>query len=408
VAPRIGSPQSSVVVDTPELTGHEVRHHLETLLPPVMIPLRIDVVESLPTSNDWKVDRTPSASAAPVDPLERRLQQIWEDVLEVEGIGPAEAFAGVGGDSLAAAAIVARIETETGRPLALSLLTEATTIETLARQLRERAPSVTVPVQLGTQRAHDSTPLFLAHDLAGDVRLYADLADALPWTTWGLAQTTPLVPGVSFTEHAASLAEQIRAIQPHGPYRVCGHCFGAVLAFELAHQLTARGERVELLALLGVTAWDFPRLAPAPWHLHIERSGLESPQHRIALHLRRARELGFYHGTRHIVGAARAAPAHFRMRSGSHPPRTESTVVQQRNTDAFRAYRPAMFPDTALVLVSASDAHGVDPATAWSRVARQTRVHVVGDANVDMLRTPHAGRTAEILVRSLAEAQTVP
>jgi thioesterase domain-containing protein len=303
---------------------------------------------------------------------------------------------------------VARIETETGRPYAPSVLTEATTIQTLAQRMRESVPSATVPVKLTTRRGRDSTPLFLAHDLAGDVRLYAELADALPWTTWGLAQTTPLAQGASFTGHATGIVEQIRTIQPHGPYRVGGHCFGAVLAFEVARQLTAAGESVELLALLGVTAWDFPRLAPAPWRVHVERSGLEPARRRIALHLRRARELGLVHGTRRLAGAVRSAPAHLRLRAGAHPARTESTVVAQRNTDAFRAYRPSTFPGAALVVVAACDARGVDPETAWSRVARRTRVHVVGDANLDMLGTPHAGRTAEILARTLAEAQTVP
>ena len=45
--------------------------------------------------------------------------------------------------------------------------------------------------------------------------------------------------------------QQIRKYRPEGPYLIVGHCAGGALAFEVAQQLTAMGQKVALLALVG-------------------------------------------------------------------------------------------------------------------------------------------------------------
>lgn len=49
---------------------------------------------------------------------------------------------------------------------------------------------------------------------------------------------------------AARYVDAIREQQPAGPYLLLGFCFGGVLAYEIAQQLRAAGEQVELLAML--------------------------------------------------------------------------------------------------------------------------------------------------------------
>jgi thioesterase domain-containing protein len=65
-------------------------------------------------------------------------------------------------------------------------------------------------------------------------------------------------PGLDGTEPLTSVEalaqfeiEQIRRYQASGPYLIAGHCAGGVLAFEVAQQLTASGQEVALLALIG-------------------------------------------------------------------------------------------------------------------------------------------------------------
>jgi thioesterase domain-containing protein len=56
--------------------------------------------------------------------------------------------------------------------------------------------------------------------------------------------------------------EQIRRFRPQGPYLIAGHCAGGTLAFEVAQQLTASGQEVALLALIGSPFPTSFRFAP--------------------------------------------------------------------------------------------------------------------------------------------------
>jgi thioesterase domain-containing protein len=57
-------------------------------------------------------------------------------------------------------------------------------------------------------------------------------------------------PQSRIEEMAAYYIEALRTVQPAGPYLIGGWSMGGVVAFEMAQQLHARGERVALLALL--------------------------------------------------------------------------------------------------------------------------------------------------------------
>lgn len=50
---------------------------------------------------------------------------------------------------------------------------------------------------------------------------------------------------------AAYFVDQLRAVQPEGPYLLGGYCSGGTQAFEVAQQLRRQGQEVALLALFG-------------------------------------------------------------------------------------------------------------------------------------------------------------
>lgn len=62
--------------------------------------------------------------------------------------------------------------------------------------------------------------------------------------------TDAAAAGRSWRETVEYHVEQIRSVQPEGPYRLVGWSFGAVLAHLMATDLQAGGARVDLLALL--------------------------------------------------------------------------------------------------------------------------------------------------------------
>src|SRR5207237_3712236 len=51
-------------------------------------------------------------------------------------------------------------------------------------------------------------------------------------------------------EIAADHLEALRSVQPEGPYLLGGFCAGGHVAFEMARQLQAQGERVDALAII--------------------------------------------------------------------------------------------------------------------------------------------------------------
>jgi thioesterase domain-containing protein len=117
------------------------------------------------------------------------------------------------------------------------------------------------------QPAGNQRPLFVVPGHNGDVFCFAPLARHLT-TEQPLYGLQP--PGVEgkqspltrMEDLAAHFVKDIRSFQPEGPYRIGGYCLGGVIAFEIAHQLLAQGQRVEKLVLFGSpspTSFRFPQ-----------------------------------------------------------------------------------------------------------------------------------------------------
>ncbi|WP_068927598.1 type I polyketide synthase [Planobispora rosea] len=105
----------------------------------------------------------------------------------------------------------------------------------------------------GQARTPGETPVFLGHPAGGTTGVYGPLAGALGTgrVVFGLerlgeAGPPGAEPGV--VERAARYVEEIRKVQPEGPYRLGGWSFGGILAFEIARQLGAGN--VELVAMI--------------------------------------------------------------------------------------------------------------------------------------------------------------
>jgi thioesterase domain-containing protein len=90
--------------------------------------------------------------------------------------------------------------------------------------------------------------------VGGTVFCYTELARALgsDQPVYGLQASEEGSPA-TLEEMAAGYLDALRAVQPHGPYRLGGWSMGGIVAFEMARQLAARGEEVEQLAVLDVS-----------------------------------------------------------------------------------------------------------------------------------------------------------
>jgi thioesterase domain-containing protein len=63
-----------------------------------------------------------------------------------------------------------------------------------------------------------------------------------------VARRWQIAPPLEVSAHR--YVEELRRIQPEGPYQLIGYSFGGVIAYEMARQLLASGERVMFLGLL--------------------------------------------------------------------------------------------------------------------------------------------------------------
>jgi thioesterase domain-containing protein len=80
----------------------------------------------------------------------------------------------------------------------------------------------------------------LAHELGPDQPLYV----INPYRFDGM----PVPPSIE--EMATAYIEALRTVQPTGPYRFAGFCGGGLIGYEIAQQLRAQGETVDILILI--------------------------------------------------------------------------------------------------------------------------------------------------------------
>ena len=195
---------------------------------------------------------------------EETLKAIWEQVLELDDIGVTESFFDLGGHSMLAVRLFAEIEKGfAGQRLPLAALLHAPTIRQLAKILDtedgEMEWSLVVPIQTEGSKP----PLFMIHGAGGNILLYRDLAKYLKDAdqpvygiqSQGLDGLKPLHTTVE--EMAAAYIEEIRALQPEGPYLLGGYCLGGTIALEMAQQLNEMGQEVAFLALLETYNWIY-------------------------------------------------------------------------------------------------------------------------------------------------------
>ncbi len=126
----------------------ELRGFVAARVPDHLVPALFVTVPSLPLDVNGKIDRAslpaPSESgatgafAAPVTALERLVADIWGTVLGLDRASVEENFVDVGGNSLAAAKIVARLRRTLGLGFSVDMILQAATIRRLATDIEAR------------------------------------------------------------------------------------------------------------------------------------------------------------------------------------------------------------------------------------------------------------------------------
>ena len=173
----------------------ELVTRLRTVLPEYLVPAAVVVLDRLPMTANGKIDRAalpaPSldrgsdSGEAPRNPLELRIAQIWEDVLDVRPVGIHDRFFDLGGHSLLVLRLMAELEAEFGVALPMGAIFQGATVERFAHMLRDGfQPETEVhAVQL---RPGPDRPLFFVHPAGSEVVCYMPFAELIEPATRSL------------------------------------------------------------------------------------------------------------------------------------------------------------------------------------------------------------------------------
>jgi aspartate racemase len=249
--------------DGPVPTGRELADWLGERLPDYMIPAAFAHLDALPMNPNGKVDRArlpePSfesrSALRPRNEMESLLATLWEQVLGVDGVGPEDDFFELGGHSLLAVKLVQAIREAFGQELELSALISAPTLAAQAQMLYLGVGSQKSGALVRLQPNGKQPPVFCVCSLGGTVLNQRPLALRLgaDQPFFGLQAVdleAKLGRLATIEDYAGAYIEAMKSVAPRGPYVIGGHSFGGIVSFEIAQQLTSRGDEVALLFIL--------------------------------------------------------------------------------------------------------------------------------------------------------------
>jgi non-ribosomal peptide synthetase component F/thioesterase domain-containing protein len=249
-----------VVFRGPTALDRSLLAHAGERLPAFMVPSSIVVLPSMPLTRNGKLDRRALPDPAPqidirITPrnaTEVVMARLWREVLGIDTVGMRDDFFNLGGHSLSALRLIARIAAELHVKLPVAAVFRHRTIEDLAAALRDSTLwSPLVPFRVAGSRP----PLFCVHPQGGLALGYLELARALgeDQPFYGL-QAIGMEAGQEPIEHIEAMAalyvDAIAEVIGDGPILLAGYSYGGRIAYEMAQQLRRAGKEIAVLALL--------------------------------------------------------------------------------------------------------------------------------------------------------------
>jgi len=380
-----------------DLMIEQLRRNLVQTLPGYMQPQFVTLLERLPRTPNGKIDRqtlpapippgrVQPENAAPLDATERRLADIWQDVLGLDAIDQDADFFELGGHSLLAARLLVRIEAAFGQKISLASLFKAPNLAAMARLLTEgdiRQHDFRQVVRL--QASGSRTPVIGINNTGIYFTVSKRLGPDRPFTALQLFD--PSFSRNEMPDSFEAIARQyvilIREVQPNGPYALLGWCVGGALAFEVARQLTEMGETISMLALIDTWA---PRYIEDLGRL---KGALASHSYRWQLMTqdwsrKRGEAGGFWHFVRNRELVRKLGRiAHWRESASEMALGAQARYVTADGYDqwllkylqqAVKRYRPGTYSGEITIFRSDQEPHGrfLDGKFGWQRHTNQT------------------------------------
>jgi thioesterase domain-containing protein len=248
------------------------------------------------------------------------------------------------------------------------------------------------------REGQSAPPFFCVHGMYGNVVILRDLAFAMDGSRafYGLQQrglNGVDAPHRSFEEMAAAYIEEIKAVQPQGPYNIGGYSGGGSVAFEMAHQLRAAGDEVAALVMLDT---------PGPLLVS------DAPTIRVRRFLMRLRGGGISFLKARSVRFARNSAWKLRHPGTNSLQVGEETLAFHLGDVMIAAQRAYTFrlldaPATLITATLRDRADGTVPAhLGWDGFASHLTVYPLQASHDNMCLGSNAQQLAQIIDRVLA------
>jgi len=388
-----------LVLSKSEQAIETIRNFLKDRLPDYMIPNAFIPIEAMPLTPNGKIDSsalpviTPRESAyvPPRTLIEERLACIWVEILGIESfhIGPSQInihdnFFELGGHSLTAARLISRVREVFQVQLPIRRLFEFPTIAELAKCIeteRMLSPQAEEPKQwsyiVPIRPSGTKKPFFIVPGGGGgEVELIH-----LTKLVYLLGQEQPVYglqargwdgkqkPHTHVEAMATDYLNEIRTVQPEGPYLLGGECLGGLVAFEMAQQLQAQGQKVGLLVLIDTVLLKGMSYVTYPVYKTLE---LHHWKARLKHHWKTVPQLAPKKLLPYLFDKAKKAIG--KVFTQNDIPQVQQ--IQQERMDAhintLRHYKPKVYPDTLVLLVTEGLSKQMqDPTLGWENLAAQ-------------------------------------
>ena len=241
-----------------------LRSALQLKLPGYMMPAWFIMLEKIPLTSNGKIDRKllealsakeehKKIESRSITHNEQKLLKIWRRILSDNRISILDDFFEIRGNSIQAAAIINLVNRNFSTHLPLTTLLNAPTVSQLACLLEKTDRDKDASCIYCFKASGDKIPLYLVHAGGGDILFYRDLVNALDddQPVYGIMArglNGKLPPLTNVHDLASYYVNEILQLQPTGPYRLAGYCFGAVLCFEMAVILRSKKQEIDFLA----------------------------------------------------------------------------------------------------------------------------------------------------------------
>ena len=431
--------------DDPEFSDSALRRKLADFLPNPAIPNRFVRLPELPHLPNGKIDRNRlphltgaavsgapatriDAQSFPRNRVELELLSLWQEVLGVDDIGVSDNYFDLGGTSFQAIQLFSAIESRLGEVLSPSILLQHPTIEALAGRLRTDPDGKGLKCLLPIRSRVGGAPLFCIHAGGGHVLFYRKLAEKLEsnisvFALQPIGMNGEEPPSRSMSEMAARYIQEMKLVQPNGPYHVLGYCFGATAAFEIARQLLDAGDVVDSVIVIDSSG----PVARGPlrrrvmrarlglrWFIRLVRAVLSWGWPWIWRKIVSMTGHGFARVGRRLIRIARPeeVPDPVLRSDVDEEAQTRRILltVQRACVDAFLDYQPVQLHCPVLFIRGRDSENWDHPywerglVEDWRKIAPAIEVETIDCIHVQFFESPHVEKLAKIVTDRVERA----